>query len=72
VERLLLISTSATGAGNAHRNTTETATATGVPHIAYTSILHADRSTNPLAPEHALTEQLLAASGIPATMLHNA
>ncbi|MFI2511338.1 MFS transporter [Streptomyces sp. NPDC018972] len=71
-ERLLLISISGTGAGNAHRNATEAATTTGVGHIAYTSILHADRSTNPLAPEHALTEQLLTAFSIPATMLHNA
>lgn len=72
VGRLLLISISGAGASSAHRNVIEAAQATGVGHIAYTSLLHAGASANPLAPEHAATERILAASGIPSTILRNA
>ncbi|EFC85763.1 SDR family NAD(P)-dependent oxidoreductase [Parafrankia sp. EUN1f] len=73
VERLLLISTPGVGATvMRHANVVEAAVAAGVGHIAYTSILHADTSSNPLADEHAATEKLIAATRIPATMLRNA
>ncbi|SDN26187.1 NAD(P)H dehydrogenase (quinone) [Actinomyces ruminicola] len=72
VDRLLLISISGTGASAAHRNIIESAQDAGVGHIAYTSILNADHSSNPLAPEHYATERILAASGIPTTVLRNA
>lgn len=39
--------------------------------IAYTSILHADRSHLALAAEHLATEKALAASGIPHALLRN-
>ncbi|RLP09668.1 SDR family oxidoreductase [Propionibacterium australiense] len=72
VDRLLLISVSGPGASSAHRNVIDAAVDAGVGHIAYTSILNADHTTNPLAPEHYATEGLLAASGIPVTILRNA
>lgn len=72
VDRLLLISTSGAGTSTAHRSVIEAAKTTGVGHIAYTSILNADTSGNPLAGEHAATERLLADSDIPATILRNA
>ena len=39
--------------------------------VAYTSILHADRSELLLAGEHLSTERYLKASGIPFVMLRN-
>lgn len=39
--------------------------------VAYTSITNADHSTNPLAPEHKGTEDLLRASGLPFTILRD-
>ena len=39
--------------------------------MAYTSIAAADRSANPLAPEHKATEELLRASGLPFTILRD-
>lgn len=73
VDRLLLISTAGAGAADArHATVINAAVAQGVNHIAYTSIPHADTSSNPLADEHAKTERLLNAADIPATMLRNA
>ncbi|MEZ0365004.1 NAD(P)H-binding protein [Mycobacterium sp. pUA109] len=72
VEKLLLISVSGAGASEAHRNVIDAAGDAGVGRIAYTSILHADTSSNPLAGEHAATERLIAATGIPAVILRNA
>ncbi len=54
-----------------HRNVVEAATAAGVTLIAYTSVLHADRSPLGLAEDHRQTEALLAASGIPTVLLRN-
>lgn len=72
VDRLLLISVSGAGASTAHRSVIDAAALVGVGHIAYTSIINADRSTNPLAGEHHATERLIAATGIPAAFLRNA
>lgn len=72
VDRLLLISVSGNGASAAHRPVIEAAAKTGVKHLAYTSILNADHTSNPLAPEHYATERLIAASGVPATILRDA
>ncbi|NAZ87361.1 NAD(P)H-binding protein [Kineococcus indalonis] len=72
VDRVLLISGDAPGARvEQHRNVVRAAAAAGVQRIAYTSILRADTSANPLAPDHAATEELLAASGVPFTALRN-
>ena len=43
----------------------------GVERLIYTSILKADTTANPLAPEHKATEEVLAASGLPYTVLRN-
>ncbi|MCY9783335.1 SDR family oxidoreductase [Nocardiopsis sp. EMB25] len=54
-----------------HRNAIEAATASGVGHLVYTSALRADASPLTVAPEHKATEEIIAASGIPHTILRN-
>ena len=72
VQRLLLISSSEIGQREAqHRNVIQAAKATGVQLIAYTSLLHADRSPLALAQEHVATEQILRDSGITHAILRN-
>ena len=72
VERLLFISSSAMdGRVPQHHNVVEAAKAAGVSLIAYTSVLHADRSPLGLAEDHRQTEALLAASGLPCVLLRN-
>lgn len=72
VDTLLFISASEIGKRvPQHRNIIEAAQAQGVGRIVYTSLLHADQSPLSLADEHRLTEAMLAASGIKATILRN-
>ena len=72
VDRLLLVSSSEVGQrAPQHRNVIEAAKAAGVGRIVYTSLLHADVTPLSLADEHLATESLLAASGIPHTVLRN-
>ena len=72
VDRLLLVSGSEPGKRvPQHTAVIDAARAAGVQRLAYTSILHADTTANPLAPEHRATEEVLRASGIPATALRN-
>jgi NAD(P)H dehydrogenase (quinone) len=72
VDTLLLISASEVGQRAPQHQAVITAAKTaGVKRLAYTSILHADRSKLKLAGEHLATEKLLAASGIPYTLLRN-
>ena len=72
VDKLLLISSSEVGQrAIQHRNVIDAAKAAGVKFIAYTSLLHADRSPLGLHVEHVDTEQYLAASGIPYALLRN-
>ncbi len=72
VDRVLLISSSAIGQRvPQHRNAIEAAKRAGVKLIAYTSVLHADKSTLGLAEEHRQTEALLKASGVPFALLRN-
>ncbi|MGR7025713.1 NAD(P)H-binding protein [Geodermatophilus sp. URMC 62] len=72
VDRLLLISGSEPGQRVAqHRAVIEAAAVAGVQRIVYTSIAHADTSTNPLAEEHRGTEEALRGAGVPATVLRN-
>lgn len=54
-----------------HANVIEAAKSAGVSRIIYTSILKADRSPLLVAQDHRATEALIAASGIPATILRN-
>jgi len=72
VDKLLLISSSEVGKRAAqHRNVINAAKAAGVKFIAYTSLLHADKSPLGLADEHVATEKMLAESGIPYALLRN-
>lgn len=72
VNKLLLISSSEVGQRTAqHRNVIQAAIAAKVKFIAYTSLLHADKSPLALADEHVATEKLLAESGIPYALLRN-
>jgi NAD(P)H dehydrogenase (quinone) len=71
-ERLLLISSSDVGQRTAqHRNAIDAARRAGIKLIAYTSLLHVDRSPLGLATEHRETEALLKASGLPFVLLRN-
>lgn len=72
IDHLLLISGNEVGQRKAqHQNVIEAAQKAGVKWIVYTSLLHADTSSLSLAPEHAATEKLLEASGVPHTILRN-
>ncbi|KJZ67641.1 SDR family oxidoreductase [Pseudomonas fluorescens] len=72
VQRLLLISSSEVGQRKAqHRAVIEAAKSSGVQLLAYTSMLHADKSTLGLAVEHRDTEQALVASGLHYVLLRN-
>lgn len=72
VDKLLLISSSEVGQrASQHANVIAAAVKAGVGLLAYTSILHADRSPLPLAQEHKRTEAMLAESGLPHTLLRN-
>ena len=72
VDKLLLISSSEVGQRAAqHRNVINAAKAANVKFIAYTSLLHADRSPLGLHVEHIETEKMLADSGIANALLRN-
>ncbi|EMI1449914.1 TPA: SDR family oxidoreductase [Proteus mirabilis] len=72
VDKLLLISSSEVGKRTIqHRNVIEAAKSADVQFIAYTSILHADRSPLSLHVEHVETEKMLADSRISYTLLRN-
>jgi NAD(P)H dehydrogenase (quinone) len=73
VNELLLISSSdmTTSRSEQHCNVIDAAKATGVHRIVYTSILHADTTTNPLAPDHKATEAYLVASGLEYALLRH-
>lgn len=72
VTNLLLISGNEVGKRVVQHGTViDAARSAGVAFIAYTSVLHADRSPIGLAEEHRQTEALLAASGIAHALLRN-
>lgn len=72
VDRLLLVSSSKAGQRVArHANVIQAAKTAGVSRIAYTSMLNADDTTNPLAGEHPVSEQALRQAGVPFTLLRN-
>lgn len=71
-DRLLLISTDAIGRRvGQHKAAVEAAASVGVGHISYTSILHANSTHLRLAADHKATEEIIAASGHPATFLRD-
>lgn len=70
--KVLLISSSDLGNRVAqHANVIAAAKRAGAGLLAYTSVLHADRSSLALAAEHRATEDLLRASGLPYSLLRN-
>jgi len=72
VEKLLLISGSEVGKRAAqHQAVIDAAAQAGVALLAYTSILHADRSSLMLAEEHRATEAALQSSGLAHVLLRN-
>lgn len=72
VDTLMMISGNEIGQRVAqHHNIIEAAKKTGIKRVVYTSLLHAERSTLSLAPEHLETEALLKASGLSITLLRN-
>jgi NAD(P)H dehydrogenase (quinone) len=73
VDRLYLVSGSEVGRRiDQHANVVAAAQAAGVGLVVYTSAPKADTSSLVLAPEHRATEELIAATGIPAVLLrHN-
>jgi len=72
IDYLLLISSNEVGQRKRqHESVIKAAQQVGVKWIVYTSLLHADASTLSLAAEHVATEQALAESGIPFTLLRN-
>lgn len=71
-DKLLLISANEIGRRFAqHSAAIAAAKQAGVGQLVYTSLLHADTSPLPLCAEHAQTETLLRASGIPFVILRN-
>ncbi len=72
IDTLLLISGNEIGQRTAqHANVIAAAQRAGVKHIVYTSLLHADKSSLSLAPEHLETENILKDSGLSWTILRN-
>ncbi|WP_419703051.1 SDR family oxidoreductase [Promicromonospora sp. NFX87] len=72
VDKLLLVSVGAPGQALAPRgNAIEAARRAGVGHLVYTSALQAPTTILGLAAEHKATEELVTASGLPATFLRN-
>lgn len=72
MDRLVLVSGNEVGKRlPQHSNVIEAAKAAGVKLLVYTSLLRADTSILPLAPEHKATEELIRASGIPFVILRN-
>ncbi|WP_373991653.1 NAD(P)H-binding protein [Duganella sp. BuS-21] len=70
--KVLLISSNALGNRVAqHRNVIDAAARAKVGLLAYTSVLHADRSPLGLAGEHRETEAAVRASGLPFSLLRN-
>ncbi|EOI7365297.1 SDR family oxidoreductase [Yersinia enterocolitica] len=71
-DKLLLISSSEVGQRVAqHAAVINAAKHAGVKLLAYTSLLHADKSTLGLGDEHRATEALLRESGLPVVLLRN-
>lgn len=72
VDSVLLISGSEPGVRfEGHRRVIEAAKEAGIAKLVYTSLAHADTIDFVLAPEHKQTEEVLAASGVPAVVLRN-
>ena len=72
VDRLLLISSNQLGARlRQHEQVVAAAAEAGVSLLAYTSLLHCDKSATQLAAEHWATERAIRAAAIPYVILRN-
>jgi NAD(P)H dehydrogenase (quinone) len=72
VDRLLLISSNdLTKRFDQHKSVIDSAKAAGVKLVVYTSIINADKTSNPLAPDHKATEEYIKKSGMPYVILRN-
>ena len=72
VDVLLLVSGSEVGRRvRQHGNVIDAARRAGVSRLGYTSVLRADSTPLVIAPEHKATEELIAAAGLPHTLLRN-
>lgn len=72
VQTLVLISSSDfNDRAGQHRNVIDAATSAGVERIVYTSILNAGNSPMLIAQDHRATEEIIAESGLSATILRN-
>lgn len=72
VSSLLLISGTAFGRrATQHAAVIDAAKAAGVGRVVYTSAPHVEDSVNPVSPEHKVTEEYLAASGLAYAVLRN-
>ncbi|HEY7815978.1 MAG TPA: SDR family oxidoreductase [Nakamurella sp.] len=72
VDTLMFVSSSEAGQRvEQHRNVIDAAVAAGVGRVVYTSAPRATTTQLVLAPEHKFTEEYLAASGLPFTILRN-
>jgi len=73
VDKVMLISSSdmSTSRFVQHRNVIDAARAAGVQSIAYASILHAGKTSNPIAPDHEATEAYLKTSGLKYSLLRH-
>jgi NAD(P)H dehydrogenase (quinone) len=72
IDTLMLVSASEPGKRvPQHKAAIDAAVAAGVKRIVYTSAPRATTSDLVLAPEHKATEELIEASGVPATILRN-
>lgn len=72
VDNVLLVSSNEFGQrAQQHAVVIAAAERAGVKHLAYTSLLGAPTTSNPIAGEHVATEASLAASSLPTTLLRN-
>lgn len=74
IDRVLFISSQPGGKvprETQHHNVVEAIKNAGVSFVAYTSFPNAQKSTNPLAADHRLTEQLIEKAGIKHSFLRN-
>ena len=72
VDRLLLVSGNEFGKrAQQHAVVIAAAERAGIEHLAYTSLLAAPTTSNPIAGEHVATEATLSASNVPHTLLRN-
>ncbi len=71
-DTVLLISGNEPGRGvQQHQNAIQAAKEAGVVHLVYTSVTKATTTPGILAAEHKATEEIIAASGLPPTILRN-